>query len=226
MAPSTPGGAASPSPSSSTTSAAHQRTPPTPSSSASGDDAFVRDLELEHPEPDVDVEWGSGSGGGASGDGIRLKTLGGARRGSDEYGNKEGEEEEEEEGEEKTFLPRRRDADVQDYELFTPDEEQAVVKRLDRRLVLFMGLLYMLSFLDRSSMQFPMRADGIGARGSGDGLGILFADTPFPIADIGNAKIAGMSQDLSLSSNQYEWLLTAFYITYILLVPLLGAWLW
>lgn len=34
--------------------------------------------------------------------------------------------------------------------------------------------------------------------------------------DIGNAKIAGLMEDLSLSSSQYEWLLTAFYITYIL----------
>ncbi|GAB1201618.1 hypothetical protein APSETT445_000200 [Aspergillus pseudonomiae] len=34
--------------------------------------------------------------------------------------------------------------------------------------------------------------------------------------DIGNAKIAGMTDDLRLSSSQYEWLLTAFYITYIL----------
>lgn len=34
-------------------------------------------------------------------------------------------------------------------------------------------------------------------------------------ADIGNAKIAGLSTDLRLSSSQYEWLLTAFYITYI-----------
>ena len=35
-------------------------------------------------------------------------------------------------------------------------------------------------------------------------------------SDIGNAKIAGMTDELKLSSSQYEWLLTAFYITYIL----------
>lgn len=34
--------------------------------------------------------------------------------------------------------------------------------------------------------------------------------------DIGNAKIAGLSRDLNLTSSQYEWLLRAFYITYIL----------
>lgn len=35
---------------------------------------------------------------------------------------------------------------------YTRDEERGVVRKLDRRLVLFMALLYMLSFLDRSSM--------------------------------------------------------------------------
>ena len=34
---------------------------------------------------------------------------------------------------------------------FTTKEEKAVVRKLDTRLVLFMCLLYMLSFLDRSS---------------------------------------------------------------------------
>ncbi|KAF1846583.1 uncharacterized protein K460DRAFT_377746 [Cucurbitaria berberidis CBS 394.84] len=73
---------------------------------------------------------------------------------------------------------------VQSYELYTPDEDRAVLKKLDRRLVLFMALLYCLSFLDRSN--------------------------------IGNARIAGLNDDLKLSSTQYEWLLWAFYITYVL----------
>ena len=34
---------------------------------------------------------------------------------------------------------------------YTPEEEKAVLKKLDRRLALFMALLYLLSFLDRSS---------------------------------------------------------------------------
>lgn len=42
-------------------------------------------------------------------------------------------------------------ASVQSYELYTPDEDEAVLKKLDRRLVGFMALLYCLSFLDRSS---------------------------------------------------------------------------
>ncbi|KAL8793691.1 MAG: hypothetical protein Q9195_003740 [Heterodermia aff. obscurata] len=71
----------------------------------------------------------------------------------------------------------------QNFPLYTPDEEQSVIAKFDRHLVLFIALLYMLSFLDRSN--------------------------------IGNAKIAGLSRDLHLSSDQYEWLLRAFYITYI-----------
>lgn len=40
---------------------------------------------------------------------------------------------------------------VASFQLYTPDEEQAVVRKFDRRLVLFVALLYLLSFLDRSS---------------------------------------------------------------------------
>ncbi|KAJ4368321.1 hypothetical protein N0V83_006677 [Neocucurbitaria cava] len=90
-------------------------------------------------------------------------------------------------GEDDGLLPSMRRASldsVQSYELYTPDEDRAVLKKLDRRLVLFMALLYCLSFLDRSN--------------------------------IGNARIAGLADDLKLSSTQYEWLLWAFYITYIL----------
>lgn len=36
--------------------------------------------------------------------------------------------------------------------LFTSDEERAVIRKLDRHLVLFVAFLYMLSFLDRSSI--------------------------------------------------------------------------
>jgi hypothetical protein len=35
------------------------------------------------------------------------------------------------------------------------------------------------------------------------------------VVDIGNARIAGLADDLKLTSTQYEWLLWAFYITYI-----------
>jgi MFS family permease len=85
---------------------------------------------------------------------------------------------------------------------YTVEEEKEVVKKLDRRLVLFLSLLYLLSFLDRSSKPSPS---------------LLYhkPNADKACTDIGNAKIAGLSDDLRLSSSQYEWLLTAFYITYI-----------
>lgn len=43
---------------------------------------------------------------------------------------------------------------LQSFMLYTPDEERSVIRKFDRRLVLFVALLYMLSFLDRSS-KFP-----------------------------------------------------------------------
>ncbi len=64
-----------------------------------------------------------------------------------------------EDEDEESYLdaPRRRASvsTVQSYQLYTPDEERAVVRKFDRRLVLFVALLYMLSFLDRSSMVPP-----------------------------------------------------------------------
>lgn len=47
---------------------------------------------------------------------------------------------------------RRSNETEQSFMLYTPDEERSVIRKFDRRLVLFIALLYMLSFLDRSSM--------------------------------------------------------------------------
>lgn len=63
----------------------------------------------------------------------------------------------EEDDEDDELLPSVRRASiesVQSYELYTPDEDRAVLRKLDRRLVSFMALLYCLSFLDRSSESF------------------------------------------------------------------------
>ncbi|KAK3390548.1 major facilitator superfamily domain-containing protein [Podospora didyma] len=72
------------------------------------------------------------------------------------------------------------------FQLYTPDEEQAVVRKFDRKLVVFVAFLYMLSFVDRSN--------------------------------IGNARIAGMDDDLQSvppREEWFEWALGAFYIAYI-----------
>lgn len=67
---------------------------------------------------------------------------------------------------------------------YSEAEERRVVRQLDKHLVLFVALLYLLSFLDRSN--------------------------------IGNAKAAGMEADLGITGSQFQRLLDAFYITYIL----------
>lgn len=43
-------------------------------------------------------------------------------------------------------------------------------------------------------------------------------------SNIGNAKIAGMQKDLHLTSDDYDWLLTIFYISYICFAPLAMGW--
>lgn len=91
------------------------------------------------------------------------------------------------EGIEKMQAERLEEVDFEDEQAlgghWTTREEKDVVKKMDRRVVLFVALLYLLSFLDRSN--------------------------------IGNARIAGLEVDLRLGEGQYEWLLSAFYITYI-----------
>lgn len=43
---------------------------------------------------------------------------------------------------------------VASFKLYTPDEDAAVRRKFDRKLVLFVSLLYLLSFVDRSSTGF------------------------------------------------------------------------
>lgn len=68
-------------------------------------------------------------------------------------GPETGESHSDEEEKSPTFLRSRKASalTLQSFMLYTPDEERSVIKKFDRRLVLFVALLYMLSFLDRSS---------------------------------------------------------------------------
>jgi hypothetical protein len=128
-------------------------------------------------------------------------------RGSELY-----EEPDTEDDEDGSRLQRRASAStVHSFQLYTPDEERAVVRKFDRRLVLFVHLLYLLSFLDRSSKYLIMERIGLSP-------GVL------TWTDIGNARIAGMQADLRLSSSQYAWVLTAFYLAYILFEPMSLLW--
>ncbi|KAM0814690.1 putative Major facilitator superfamily (MFS) profile domain-containing protein [Seiridium cardinale] len=84
------------------------------------------------------------------------------------------------------YSRRLSSSTVASFQLYTPDEENAVVRKFDRKLVLFLSVCYMLSFLDRSN--------------------------------IGNARLAGMEQDLQTrpaKDGWYQWSLTSFYIAYI-----------
>jgi hypothetical protein len=72
----------------------------------------------------------------------------------DESYSRDGSNDDGSEDEEHEALARGRrlsDSTVQSFQLYTPDEERAVLRKFDRRLVPFLALLYMLSFLDRSS---------------------------------------------------------------------------
>jgi len=115
--------------------------------------------------PDSDDEDRNGYQAAAGEDGIELRALQTRRPGPGEGGrpgdqdddvDDDNLDDDEWDGHEDR-RPRRRRASastVASFQLYTPDEERAVVRKFDRRLVLFVALLYMLSFLDRSSA-FP-----------------------------------------------------------------------
>ena len=71
-------------------------------------------------------------------------------------------------------------------------EEAAVIRKLDKRLLPLVFILYSLSVLDRSNL--------------------------------GNARLAGLEDDIDLSGNRYAWLGTIFYIAYICSQWLLMGW--
>lgn len=150
-----------------------------PSGSAVGsDDTSTRLTPDSDSEEDVVLE------GLEAEEGYELKPLNKHGKGhASEDEDEDCDEDAGAEDNEQAARKRRRRASAASFELYTPDEERRVLRKLDTRLVIFVALLYMMSFLDRSN--------------------------------IGNAKVAGMEQDLHLSSSQFEWLLTSFYIAYI-----------
>jgi hypothetical protein len=111
------------------------------------------------PSSDSEGEEEEIRGGAHGGQSFRMKSLSSQSFGKGERGDTSSREhidEHLEEEEEETNLLRgsrrlSRESLAEDYELYTPDEDKAVLRSLDRRLVLFMALLYLLSFLDRSS---------------------------------------------------------------------------
>ncbi|KAK1138378.1 hypothetical protein N8T08_002662 [Aspergillus melleus] len=66
--------------------------------------------------------------------------------------------------------------------------DRALLWKLDLRLIPWLSLLYLISFLDRTN--------------------------------IGNAKLAGLQEDLDMSDNQYNASLTIFFVSYSVFEPL------
>ncbi|KAI1302486.1 major facilitator superfamily domain-containing protein [Xylaria venustula] len=83
-------------------------------------------------------------------------------------------------------IRRPSESTVASFQLYTPDEERAVVRKFDRRLVVFLAFCYMLSFVDRSNIG--------NARIAG-----MEADL----------------QSRPPHEDYFEWALRAFYIAYI-----------
>ena len=83
---------------------------------------------------------------------FELKNLTRSPKGSKYLRPSFGPEFEDTHSDEEERSPRASVSTPQSFMLYTPDEETSVVRKFDCRLVLFVALLYMLSFLDRSSM--------------------------------------------------------------------------
>lgn len=81
-----------------------------------------------------------------------------------------------------------------------PIIEKRVRRKLDKHLIPLLSALYLLAFLDRSNIGYVS----------------LSVSLISLITLARNARIAGMEEDLSLTSSQYQWLLTIFYISYII----------
>ncbi|KEY72947.1 hypothetical protein S7711_07910 [Stachybotrys chartarum IBT 7711] len=70
---------------------------------------------------------------------------------------------------------------------WTPEEEKALVRKIDLYLLPCIWLMYLLSYMDRTN--------------------------------IGNARIAGMTDDLNMSSDEYSIALVVFFIGYVIFEP-------
>ncbi|KAJ5120252.1 hypothetical protein N7448_010921 [Penicillium atrosanguineum] len=79
-------------------------------------------------------------------------------------------------------------ASIQETLTFTPEEEQALVRKIDLTLLPTIWIMYLLSYLDR---------------------------TKYAASSIGNAKISGMEIDLKLNSNDYSIALVVFFVGYV-----------
>ncbi|KAI7106620.1 hypothetical protein KC317_g19830, partial [Hortaea werneckii] len=83
---------------------------------------------------------------------LRRLNKSGSKRGSTAGDTTGDDDHDDAEDEDEVPATRRRKASVASFELYTPDEEHRVRRKLDTHLVLFVAMLYMMSFLDRSNI--------------------------------------------------------------------------
>ncbi|KAM5362274.1 hypothetical protein ACJZ2D_012629 [Fusarium nematophilum] len=102
--------------------------------------------------------------------------------------------------------PEKNDVSVSnEMPLYDEIETRRILRKVDFRLVPCLATMYLVAFIDRSNSKGPIAFSPLtGAR----------VDLRTPI--VGNAKVAGMNQDLGLSGRQYNIALTVFFIPYVL----------
>jgi len=86
---------------------------------------------------------------------------------------------------------------------WTPEEEKKLVKKIDLFLLPTIWLMYLLSYMVSHRLSSRVIS------------GNLVANRDQDRTNIGNARIAGMADDLELSSNQYSICLVVFFVTYV-----------
>lgn len=91
-------------------------------------------------------------------------------------------------------------ASIQETPTFTPDEEKALVRKIDLTLLPTIWVMYLLSYLDRTKYV---------------ATSCVFFSLTTHFCSIGNAKISGMETDLDLNSNEYSIALVVFFVGYV-----------
>lgn len=94
-------------------------------------------------------------------------------------------------------------ADIDEEPSFTPEEEKALVRKIDMTLLPTIWIMYLLSYMDRTKYA---------------AISSTFIDqwTDLNLTySIGNAKISGMGTDLNLTSDQYSIALVVFFVGYV-----------
>lgn len=106
-------------------------------------------------------------------------------------------------------MDHKHDSELQEVEASLPDGEQSwtaeeenkLVRKIDLYLLPTIWLMYLLSYMVGSLLRV---------------LNVLPILTNLQDrTNIGNAKLAGMGDDLKLSSNEYSVSLVVFFVTYV-----------